>query len=174
MSGRNKLIVLLVLIGLFVAVNLRNSIAPAAKSVVSGRPTQAGAKPGSRIPDAEILPDRLEDSGPSAVAEAKRNIFLYGQPAQPVGPRPTPVQVVDTTPPPPPPPPPAPVRFFGFSQASAGGARRVFLTNGEETFIIREGDVFMQRYRLVRIGNENVEIEEISGAHRWVVPREQQ
>ena len=173
MSDRNKLIVLLVLLGVFLAVNFRNSFSPAATSV-SGRPTPAGGRPGSRIPDAEILPDQVDSSAPSAVAEAKRNIFQYGQAAQPVGQRPRVAKVEDTPPPPPPPPPPAPVRFFGFSQGSAGGPRRVFLTNGEETFIIREGDVFMRRYRLVRVGNDNVEIEEMGGVNRWVVPREQQ
>lgn len=172
MSDRNKLIVLLVLVGVFLAVNFRNSFSPAA-TTVSGRPTPAGGRPGSRIPDAEILPDQVDPNSPSAVAEAKRNIFQYGQAAQPVarGPRKDDPPVVAEEPPKP--PPPAPVRFFGFSQGSAGGPRRVFLTNGEETFIIREGDVFMRRYRLVRVGNDNVEIEEMGGVNRWVVPREQ-
>jgi len=172
-SDRNKLIVLLVLIVVFVAVNLRNTIAPAATSVVSGRRPQAGAKPGSRIPDAEVVDAAIDASAPSAVAEAKRNIFQYGQLARPVAQRrtltPEPVEVA----PPRPEPPKAPVRFFGFARQSAGGARRVFLTNGEETFIAREGDVFMQRYRVARVGNDNVEIEEISGRNRWVVPLEQ-
>ncbi|MGH9788219.1 MAG: hypothetical protein ACRD4U_05900 [Candidatus Acidiferrales bacterium] len=172
MTDRHKLIVLLVLIVVFIAVNLRDSISPAATSV-PGRP-QPGGRPSARIPDAEVMSDLPDGSAPSVVAEAKRNIFQYGQAAQSVGQRPKPTPVVDTTPPPPPPPPPPPVRFFGFAQASAGGARRVFLTSGEETFIVREGEIFMQRYRLARIGQENVEIEETSGKNRWVVPLEQQ
>jgi len=171
-SGRNKLLVLLGLVAVFVAVNLRDSSSPAATSV-SGRPApQAGGKPSSRIPDAELKLGSLETAGLSDPSEAKRNIFQYGQAAQPVGQRPKQTPVVDATPPPPPPPPP--VRFFGFAQASAGGARRVFLTSGEETFIVREGEVFMQRYRLVRVGKDNVEIEETGGPNRWVVPLEQQ
>ncbi|MCI0404281.1 MAG: hypothetical protein L0212_12315 [Acidobacteria bacterium] len=170
MSDRNKLIVLLVLVGVFIAVNLRGYFAPAAPAV-SGRP-QARGKASERIPDADLDLKSLETAGLSDPSEAKRNIFQYGHAAQPVSqrraPTPEPVEVV-----PPPPPPKPPVRFFGFAQGSAGGARRVFLTNGEDTFIAREGEVFMQRYRLLRIGKDTVEIEETSGAHRWVVPLEQ-
>ncbi len=172
MSDRNKLIVLLVLVGVFIAVNLRGYFAPAAPAF-SGR-AQTRGKPGDRIPDADLNLKSLETAGLSDPSEAKRNIFQYGQAAQPVAqrraPTPEPVEVA----PPPPPPPPSPVRFFGFAQGSSGGARRVFLTNGEDSFIVREGEVFMQRYRLVRIGKDNVEIEQTSGAHRWVVPLEQQ
>lgn len=173
MSDRNKLLVLLGLVAVFVVVNLRDSGSPAATSI-SGRPqSQAGGKPSARIPDADLKLGSLESAGLADPSEAKRNIFQYGQPAQPAGPRRTPTPTVVEAPPPPPPPPP-PARFFGFAQASAGGARRVFLTNGEDTFIVREGEVFMQRYRLVRVGKDNVEIEETGGRNRWVVPLEQQ
>ncbi len=173
MSDRNKLLVLLGLVVVFIAVNLRDSSSPAATSI-SGRPQpQAGGKPSARIPDADLKLGSLESAGLADPSEAKRNIFQYGQAARSAGPRrtptPEPVEVA-----PPPPPPPSPVRFFGFAQASAGGGRRVFLTNGEETFIVREGGVFLQRYRLVRVGKDNVEIEETGGRNRWVVPLEQQ
>lgn len=171
MSDRNKVIVLLVLLGVFFAVNFRHYFFPSTGGAVV-RTQQALGKPGARIPDAEVV-DPIDPSAPSVVVEAKRNIFQYGQPAQPVNPRPKPVEVVDTSPPPPPPPPKAPVRFFGFAQGSAGGARRVFLTNGEDTFIVREGDVFMQRYRLLRVTATNIEIEQVGGEHRWTVPIEQ-
>jgi hypothetical protein len=171
MTDRQKLVVLLVLVGVFIAVNLRDSIAPAATSV-SARP-QARGKASARIPDADLNLAALDPAAQVNPEAARRNIFQYGQAAQPAGPRiKAPTPVVEETPPPPPPPKP-PVRVFGFAQGSAGGARRVFLTNGEETFIAREGDVFMQRYRLARVGANNVEIEEIGGPNRWVVPLEQ-
>jgi hypothetical protein len=171
-TDRQKLIVLLVLVGVFLVVNFRGYLAPAASSAPA-RSTARGSS-GSRIPDADLNLAALDSSAQVDPEQATRNIFQYGQVARPVDRRPNPTPVVDETPPPPPPPPPAPVRFFGFSQRSAGGSPRVFLTSGEETFIVREGETFMKRYRVVRIGQGNIEVEEISGANRWVIPLEQQ
>jgi hypothetical protein len=49
----------------------------------------------------------------------------------------------------------------------------VFLTDGETVFVARQGDVILRRYRLTRIGNDSIDIEEISGANRWTVKMEQ-
>jgi hypothetical protein len=65
------------------------------------------------------------------------------------------------------------VRFYGFAENRGSNARRVFLTDGEEIFVVVEGDVFLRRYRLARIGNQNVEVQDLSSEHRWVIPLEQ-
>jgi hypothetical protein len=171
MTDRQKLIVLLVLVGVFLVVNFRGYLAPAASSTPA-RPNLRGST-GSRIPDADLNLAALDSVAQVDPEQATRNIFQYGQLARPPVQRPKqpePDQEVKYVPPP---PPPAPVRFFGFSRSSAGGAPRVFLTSGEQTFIVREGETFMQRYRLVRVGKGNVEVEETSGSNRWVIPLEQ-
>jgi len=73
----------------------------------------------------------------------------------------------------PPPTPPAPLRFYGFAERSQGGRRQVFLTDGEEVYLAAEGDVVLHRYRVLRVGNQSIELEEVSGKQRWVVPLEQ-
>ena len=51
------------------------------------------------------------------------------------------------SPPPPPPPPPDPtlppnMKFFGYGTVPNGTARRAFLTDGDEVYIVAEGDLF--------------------------------
>jgi hypothetical protein len=64
------------------------------------------------------------------------------------------------------PPPPAPVqvdlKFYGYVDDPHTGNRRAFFTNGDDVFIAGVGDTLENRLRVVRIGNESVELEEIS------------
>ncbi|PYT73906.1 MAG: hypothetical protein DMG39_05095 [Acidobacteria bacterium] len=45
-----------------------------------------------------------------------------------------------------------------------GASRRAFLqdTNGDAVYVVAEGEVVLNRYRILRIGNRSVEFEEIS------------
>lgn len=81
----------------------------------------------------------------------------------------------DQAPPPPPPPPtlPANVKFYGFGGFN-GTARRAFFTDGEEVSIAGEGDVFLKRFRIIRIGNDHLEFEEISTGRIGSAPLEEQ
>jgi hypothetical protein len=81
----------------------------------------------------------------------------------------------DQLPPPPPPPPtlPANIKFYGFGGFN-GTARRAFFTDGEEVSIAGEGDVFLKRFRITRIGNANLEFEEISTGRVGTAPLEEQ
>ena len=66
---------------------------------------------------------------------------------------------------PPPPPPltlPSNVKFYGFGSAPIGTPRLAFFTDGEEVYAVAEGEVLMGRFRILRIGNESVQFEEIS------------
>jgi hypothetical protein len=106
-----------------------------------------------------------------------RNIFsMVVTPPPPPPPPPTP----DTTsqkidlPPPPPPPVTLPVKFFGFGTVPNGATRRAFLTDGEEVFIVGEGDVLLNRFRILKIGNASIEFEEISSGRRNTAPLEEQ
>jgi hypothetical protein len=69
-------------------------------------------------------------------------------------------------PPPPPPALPANVRFFGYGTIPNGTARRAFLTDGEDIFIVGEGDTLLGKFRVVKIGNANLDFEEIATGRR--------
>jgi hypothetical protein len=85
-------------------------------------------------------------------------------------------------PPPPPPPPPPPTRaslppnlkYFGYGTVPKGTPRRAFFTDGEEEFIVSEGDTLLGRYRILKIGNTNVEFQEISSGLPGTTPLEEQ
>jgi len=72
-------------------------------------------------------------------------------------------------PPPPPPPPlefPANMKFYGYGTVPDGTARRAFLSDGEEVYIVAEGDTFLGRFRILKIGNATIEFEEISSGRQ--------
>ena len=77
--------------------------------------------------------------------------------------------------PPPEPPLPAPVlpaQFFGYA-ARPGNTRRVaFFLQGEDVFVVAEGDPFLGNYRLAHIGNESADIEEMSSGRHFAVQLE--
>jgi hypothetical protein len=85
-------------------------------------------------------------------------------------------------PPPPPAPPPPPTRaslppnlkYFGYGTVPNGSPRRAFFTDGEEEYIVSEGDTLLGRYRILRIGNTNVEFQEISSGLPGTTPLEEQ
>jgi hypothetical protein len=85
-------------------------------------------------------------------------------------------------PPPPPPPPPPPTRaslppnlkYFGYGTVPNGTPRRAFFTDGEEEYIVSEGDTLLGRYRILKIGNSNVEFQEISSGLPGTTPLEEQ
>lgn len=172
MTDRNKIILLLALVVVLVGINLvpRPSQESAPSAASKPAVTRAAAQPAlPAIPDASLDVARLQFTPRERAAAVRRNIFEYGvqtpPPAQP--------SAALASPPPAPPPPPAPVRFFGFAENPRGGKRQVFLTDGEEIFVAAEGDIISQRYRLLRVASESVEVEELQGKRRWIVPLEQ-
>ena len=76
-----------------------------------------------------------------------------------------------TVPPPPPVPPvQVPGEFFGYAVRPAPSGRRfAFFKNGDDVLVVAEGDSFLSNYRLVHIGNDSADVEEISsGRHARV------
>jgi hypothetical protein len=67
-------------------------------------------------------------------------------------------------PPPPPPPPPAQLswKFFGYGNLPAGGPRQAFLLDGDEVRIVGEGDTVQNHIRILRIGNDKIEFEDLN------------
>jgi hypothetical protein len=72
------------------------------------------------------------------------------------------------------PPPPAPldvsgIQLFGFVTNRDSGKRFAFFLNGEDVVIAAEGDTLLSRFRLVHIGDDSADVEEIStGRHASV------
>jgi hypothetical protein len=99
---------------------------------------------------------------------------------------PTPAEVqkakADKLQPPPPPPPPAPteaklppnLKYFGYGMVPAGTARRAFITDGEDIYIVTEGDTLLGRYRILKVGNLDLEFQEISSGLPGKAPLEEQ
>jgi hypothetical protein len=79
--------------------------------------------------------------------------------------------------PPPPEPPKLPpnMKFFGYGTIPNGTLRRAFLSDGDEVYIVGEGDTLLGRFRIVKINNANLEFEEIAtGLHNTVTLQEEQ
>jgi hypothetical protein len=72
-------------------------------------------------------------------------------------------------PPPPPPPPPINLKFYGFA-TPVGGSKRIFLAQGEDVFIAKEGDIVDRRYKIVRISPNAVEILDVLSNNRQSIP----
>jgi hypothetical protein len=68
-----------------------------------------------------------------------------------------------------PPPPlalPPSMKFFGYGTVPNGTARRAFLADGDEIYIVGEGDTLLGKFRVVKIGNANLDFEEIATGRR--------
>jgi hypothetical protein len=103
-----------------------------------------------------------------------RNIFVAGSLA--TIPKPVASGVTDPNhqaqmfrPPPVPAPPPIMLKFFGFTN-EPGEARKVFLSQGEDVFIAGEGEIVNRRYRVLRIGANSVEMEDVLYNNRQSIP----
>src|ERR1700688_714489 len=66
----------------------------------------------------------------------------------------------------PPPALPPNMKFFGYGTIPNGTLRRAFLSDGEEVYIVGEGDTLVGRFRIIRIGNARLEFEEIASGRR--------
>jgi hypothetical protein len=111
---------------------------------------------------------KLEYSGPHRnifVAAALPPTQVAGQKA--VKPR---ESFVGPKPPPPPPPLQVPAEFFGYATRSTSGRRVAFFTSGDDVLVVAEGDTFLGRYRLVGIGSDTAEVEELGTGRHTTVP----
>jgi len=80
------------------------------------------------------------------------------QPGEPGGPPVVPVA---------PPPLELPgMKFFGYGNVPNDTARRAFLEDGDEVYIVNEGDTLMGRYKILKINNATIEFEEVGTGRR--------
>jgi hypothetical protein len=122
--------------------------------------------------DPTLRTDLLKVSEDTKYEGTGRNIFKVfvdiHKPIVPVTPQPD----VATGPPPPTPPPPIDLKFYGYA-TPAGGTKRIFLAQGEDVFIAREGDIVDRRYKVVRISGTAVEILDVLSNNRQSIPLNQ-
>ena len=65
------------------------------------------------------------------------------------------------------------LKFFGYGTVPNGTPPRAFFTDGEQVYIVPEGETLLGRYRILKIGNTNLEFQEISsGLHGTVILEE--
>ncbi len=91
------------------------------------------------------------------------------QPTVPVGPVAPVVQAPPTIATPPP-----NLKYFGYGTVPNGTPRRAFFTDGEDIYIVTEGDTLLGRYRILKVGNTNLEFQEISSGLPGTMPLDEQ
>ena len=137
---------------------------PAPSATVTPSNTPAQKKAGPKIRENSLDPtlrtDILAASQKIEYAGGNRNIFRVAEAPPPPLPK-----AVDTvrTPPPPPPEPPKPqipLVFYGFSNRP-GEPKKAFLKDGDNIFVAVEGEVVERRYKVVKITNNFILVEDI-------------
>jgi hypothetical protein len=107
---------------------------------------------------------------------AGRNIFNRELPPPPPPKHPVPAPKIPIVPPAPVAPTvaPLPVKFFGYGTVPNSSGRRAFFTNGEDIYIVAEGELLLNRFRILKIGNANLEYEEVSSGLRGTANLDEQ
>ncbi|HZD30302.1 MAG TPA: hypothetical protein VE779_01445 [Candidatus Angelobacter sp.] len=134
------------------------------------------AKPSARKPGPVLLAqsldptlrlDLLNSSEDVSYKGAGRDIF-QNQPEPAAIPKVV-KPVINTGPPTPPPPPPIPLKFYGYS-GNKSGPKQVFLSKGDDIFIAKEGQIVDRRYKILKIGPNSIEVEDVLTNHRQTLP----
>jgi len=106
------------------------------------------------VDNPELQRSKLDASRKAEYKSSGRDLFSEVAPP-PVDLTPKPV---DNTPAgpvvpaaPPPPALPATMKFFGYGTVPNGTARRAFLADGDEVYIVGEGDTLLGKFRVVKI-----------------------
>jgi len=192
-ENRNKVIAAVVLgvlavvlfVSRFVGIFGFGSSSAAAPTNISGAPPEPMPQPTARTTknraggrqqnatqslDPTLHTDVLKVSEDTKYAGAGRNIFrVFVEIPKIITPPVQPNKVADNTPPPPPPPPPINLKFYGFATPT-GESKRIFLAQGEDVFIAKEGDIGDRRYKVVRISQNAVEILDVLSNNRQSIP----
>jgi hypothetical protein len=102
-----------------------------------------------------------------------RNPFsaIPATPPAPLHPKPKAEELVQKVPDTPPPlPPTLPMKFFGYGTVPNSNSRRAFFSNGEDVYVVTEGEILLNQYRILKINNASLEFEEVSSGRRGTAP----
>src|SRR4029077_5093606 len=68
-----------------------------------------------------------------------------------------------------------PVKFFGYGTVPNGTARVAFFSDSDnDVIIVKEGELLMNRFRILKIGTANLDYEEVSSGLRGTAILEEQ
>src|SRR5579864_4196512 len=162
MSQRTQVIVLVGLVVLLVATMYYYESGSNSGSGTSGVLAADTKFEPLDVQEPELRLEQLERLRKLEYTGSHRNIFVAAPPPKYVG---------DLYPQTPPPPPPlqVPAEFFGYASQPHTGKRVAFFTSGDDVLVVAEGDKFLSNYRLVHIGNESADVEEIATGRRATV-----
>jgi len=168
MSRRNQIVILAVLLLALGGMVYRNWRAAPDTVVFSSANEKYQPLP---VENPSLRLDLLERIRKLEYTGTKRNIFSA---VAPLAPAPK-VEPGKGGPPQPQVPEPLvlPVKFYGYMADTRGGNRRAFFTNGEDVFIVGEGEMLLNRFRVLRIGNKTAEVEEIASGRRAMLVLEE-
>jgi hypothetical protein len=147
-------------------------VAPTAAAVRAPKGDNAAAR-------SDVVPVHLERLSAQAAepVDGGRNPFRMGAAAPPPGaasaapraPTAAPAAAGPAGPPPPPAVPPIPFRFIGIVTGQAPTGRIAVLSDGKVVVHGREGAIIDGRYRIVKIGEESIQIEHQDGRGRQTI-----
>jgi hypothetical protein len=63
-----------------------------------------------------------------------------------------------------------PLKYYGYTAKRADGLKRAFFLDGDDIFVAAEGDLIKKRYKVVHIGTNSAEVEDIQFNHRQPLP----
>jgi len=66
-------------------------------------------------------------------------------------------------------PPPIDLKFFGMVTSSSG-SRQAMLLHGDDVFLASRGDIVQRKYRVVDIGPNSIQVEDMSNNNRQTLP----
>jgi hypothetical protein len=149
----------------------------------SGRPAAAGFSAGNQTytpinaQDFSDIWGKLNAAQSTEYKSTGRNIFVAGAvpSADPDAPKAvvkSPFRIIGPNPKEPDPPAQLSMTFFGYGNLPSGGPRRAFLLDKEDVFIVGEGETVQNRIRILHIGNESIEFEDINTHQRGSKPIE--
>ena len=140
--------------------------AAASPAAAAPPPASTGAAaPRSQAAPAAVVPEpmlRLEllkalDSRP--LPDFERSPFDFAPTPEEIKAKQAAVQAPPPPPPTPPPPPPIPFKAMGFQQ-DLQGKRIVYLSDEDGTYVVREGEEFGQHFKVLKITDESVEVQD--------------
>jgi hypothetical protein len=152
---------------------------PAARARAAGRGSgrsRTGTRKLSAAPhsiDPTLRYDWLKATEDTKYEGNGRNIFMaQAEIPQPVAPAVSDRPKVAQVPQGPPPPPPINLKFYGFA-SKPGEPKAIFLSQGEDIFVAREGDIVDRRYKILHINPMSVEVEDVLNNNRQSIPLSQ-
>lgn len=162
MPRRIQIVLLAALLLLLGYVVYRNVYPPEVASAVS-MPT--GQFVPLSVKDPALRLDLLDRLKKFQYRGSQRNIFSAAAPSAPA-PAAAAKPRADAAAPAGPPPLTIPAKFFGYVTDARTGTRRAFFSEGDNVYILGVGEMLLGKYRLLEIGNNTVEMEEISSGRR--------